>query len=339
MAFTFALPPLRYALRFMMRIADAATAHSGEKLHPGMRIFALPPPEIGDVLSASSNLASNEEPVTPLKRLTRAALLTCLSGWVALLVLLIPAAIFVWILEHGFGVGQELAQLLAKVLVFAGSAVVAAVTAPIAWQVNGPFPRCTYVGREGLARFSWGERLPNAVLRFAEAKTLRRRVRTLRQKRSFSLDWYGGRGIVRLFSIAGSVAPKEDDLSFAIAAERAWNAFLLERAREEILVRGFFELVRDVKDSSKRARIGPSFVDLIDGDRIERWTPLDVDVVEVDRGSVIARRHDPLRGRSSIEKRYPGGEMDNESFFPFVLREIARLPVEDVAPRLAPVDS
>lgn len=328
-----------------MRIASAAKAHTGEKLSTKMRIFALPPPEIGDVISVGSNLETGAEPVTAFTRLWRTALLTGAAGWVALIALLIPAAILVWLLMQGFGVEQETARLIAKVLVTIGSLVTAGFAAPIAWQVNGPFPKCSYVGREGLAQFAWGERLPSAVLKFAEARTLRRQIkqgkedREGKRRRTFLLAWYGGSGLLQKFVIRGEIAEKDPEHAFALAAERAWNAHLLERAQQEVEKRGYVELVRDDKDASKRVRIGRSFMELVDGDRIERWSASDLDSVEVNQGAVIVRRHDPLRGRSSIEKRYPAGEMENESFFPIALREIARMPVEDAGQTLLMVDS
>lgn len=336
-----------------MRIAENAKLHTGEAIPKGLRIFALPPPEIGDVISAGGNLEAGGDPVGVVQRFFRASLLAGVSAWVGAIVLVIPAAILVWLLKDGFGVDGAIARPIGLVFVILGALVVAGFAFPIAWQVNGPSTSCTYVGREGLARFAWGHRLPSSLLRFGDARSLEKRVRRLKPgdekaagSLEFDLQWYGGAGLVRLFRIRGKgkLDPatgriEHEDFAFAASAERAWNGFLLDRARADIQKRGFFEVVRDPRDASRRARIGDGFVELVDGDRVERWSAPELDVVEVDRGAVTVRRHDPLRGHGTIERRYPGGVMDNASFFALALREIARLPVDEREPSDAATDS
>jgi hypothetical protein len=309
-----------------------------------MRVFALPPPEIGDVRSVGSTLQAGERPVTFSLRVLRTALLVGVSGAATGAVALIPISMLVWLLKQWFGLGPPLTEVIGAVLVLVAAAVGARVTAPIAWDVNGPFASCTYVGQEGIARHAWGDPLPQMVLRFEDARALVKRVRRREKGETtrveFDLRWMVPSRVGAAFRIHGfyegetpsaGARPEHQEYLFAVAAERAWNAWLLERARRDVESRGAFEMQTDAQDPSRQARIGPGFVELIDGERVERWNAFEVDAIEVRGGTVVLRRIDPMRGIHSIERRYPGGapgRMDNESFFPLALREIARLPVE-----------
>ncbi|MDI1445620.1 hypothetical protein [Polyangium sp. 6x1] len=336
----------------MTRIAPLATSHAGDRLADGMRVFALPPPEIGDVRSVGSTVQAGDKPVTLSLRVARTSVLAAFSAVAVGLVSLVPIGMLVWLLRQ-LGFGAPFTEALAAALALVAAAVGAWFAAPIAWDVNGPVASCTYVGTDGLARYTWGDPLPRTVLRFEDARALVKRVRTRKKgemdRVEFDLRWMGRRGVGVGFRIHGhydgerpsaGVRPEHQAYLFAVAAERAWNEWLLRKAREEVASRGAIEIGRDARDVSRRARIGLGFIELFDGERVERWSAIEVDQIQVKGGTVVIRRIDPMRGKRSIERRYPGsapGAMDNESFFPLVLREIAGLPVEQREPGLGEV--
>ncbi|MDC3962913.1 hypothetical protein [Polyangium jinanense] len=327
----------------MTRIAPRATSHAGDRLADGMRVFALPPPEIGDVRSVGSTMQAGEKPVTLSLRALRTSVLVAFSAVAVGVVSLVPIGMLVWLLRQ-LGVGAPLTEAIAAALTVVAAAVGAWFAAPIAWEVNGPVASCTYVGKDGLARHTWGDPLPRVVLRFEDARALVKVVRTRQKGDSnrveFDLRWMGRRGAFVAFRIHGvyegerptaGARPEHQEYLFAVAAERAWNEWLLRKAREDVESHGALEIGRDARDLSRRARIGREFIELFDGERVERWSAIEVDEIHVKGGTVVIRRIDPMRGKRSIERRYPGsapGAMDNESFFPLALREIAGLPVE-----------
>ncbi|MDI1475351.1 hypothetical protein [Polyangium sp. y55x31] len=333
----------------MTRIAPLATSHAGDRLVDGMRVFALPPPEIGDVRSVGSTVQAGEQPVTLSLRVLRTAVLVGGSAVGLGVVSLVPIGMLVWLLRQ-LGFGSPVTEALAAALSLVAAAVGAWFAAPIAWEVNGPVASCTYVGKDGLARYTWGDPLPRVVLRFEDARALVKVVRTRKKGETnrveFDLRWMGRRGVGAAFRIHGfyegerpaaGARPEHQEYLFAVAAERAWNEWLLRKAREDVESLGAIEIGRDARDVSRRARIGRGFIELFDGERVETWAAIEVDQIQVKGGTVVIRRIDPMRGKRSIERRYPGsapGAMDNESFFPLALREIAGLPVEQREPGL-----
>ncbi|HVK66998.1 MAG TPA: hypothetical protein VM694_21080 [Polyangium sp.] len=334
----------------MTRIAPLATSHAGDRLADGMRVFALPPPEIGDVRSVGSTVQAGEKPVTLSLRVARTSVLVAFAAVAVGVVSLVPIGILVWLLRQGFGLGSPWTESISYVLTAIAAAVGGWFAAPIAWEVNGPTASCTYVGKDGLAQHTWGDPLPRVVLRFEDARALVKVVRVRKKGETnrveFDLRWMGRRSVGAAFRIHGhydgeapsaGAQPEHQPYHFAVAAERAWNDWLLRKAREDVGARGAIEIGRDARNPTRRARIGLGFIELFDGERVERWSAIEVDEIAVKGGTVVIRRIDPMRGKRSIERRYPGGApgaMDNESFFPLVLREIAGLPVEQHEPGL-----
>jgi hypothetical protein len=306
------------------------------------------PAEIGELVRA---VDTGEGMVSFALQLKHAGLLVGVSAFVGFVLSIIPGAILVWVLTDLLGVERETARLVAKGLVALVTFGAAAIAAPAAWGVNAPASR-TYIGREGVARLERRGKGagPRVLMRFEEARQL---VRTTRKDAAiqgklhsptlhFDYQWLSASGatLLRLHGAyyradkGGLLVPGEDAKAHALAEEieRAWNDFLLRRARAAIEAGEVVEVVRDVQDRSRRARIGRGFVTMIDGARIERWDAQEIGSLALEGGTVTILRRDPLRGRDQ-EHSYPGGVVENESFFPLALREIAGVYVEE-APRV-----
>jgi hypothetical protein len=302
-----------------------------------------PPAEIGALVRT---VDIGEGTVSFALQFQRTAFLVLLSAMVGFLISIIPAALLVWVLTDWIGVERETARFIAKGLAAVVSLGAAALAAPLAWGENAPASR-THIGREGVARFDRrSDRAgvgPSALMRFEDVwhLVITGRVNVESNPSDptrvhFDYQWIGFSGAI-LFRLRGVYEceasgvrnwfgnRKEIDLAEEI--EQAWNDFQLRRAREALDAGDVVELVRDVNNRSRRARIGRGFVEMIDGARVERWEAQDIDSLALSGGAVTILRRDPLRGKDQ-EHRYPGGEMENESFFPLALREIVGVRVK-----------
>jgi len=310
-----------------------------------MRIFALPPPEIGDVISVGSTAIAGIPPGSRLTRVLVTGLFLCLFGGVGAGLSLIPIAMLLWVLENWLALGSDVRVLVALGLMIAAGIFAARKAAPIVWQMAGPVPTCTYVGDRGIARFALGDPLPRAVLKFLEARSLVRTVKRVggaspRIQFDFRFLDPVGREIFRIQgersdeeAPSGAFADDQEWL-FALSAERAWNHWLLGLTYEQLEDGWKVELRRDRRDPSRLLRIGKGWIELCDGSQVDRYCGPEVDEVEVVGGTVTLRRMDPLRGRQSFERRYLGGEpgdVENELFLPIALRVFGGWNVEEQA--------
>jgi hypothetical protein len=309
-------------------------------------MFAPPPPAIGEVLCAGSTASRGEAPVSLGTQIQRGGVLLVATffvvGFCAFIVLIILG-----LLLHALGVPKSILGGPVEVLAVLIGAFAAAKVSPLALGVNAP-AMCSYVGREGVAIFlqrpGEGSQRPTKLLLFADARAL---VRTARDERErpehdprirFAFQWFalhGKHGALRLAGLyeedgrqSEAMAPHRHDHALARAAEAAWNQHLLARARAQIAQRGYVELVRDRADTSRRARVGTGYLEIIAGDRVERWEAREIDAVTVEGGTVCVRRRDFLRGINEKTFRYEGGAMENESFFPLAIEALAGITVE-----------
>ncbi len=197
------------------------TDHCGRALPLLADFFVPAPPEIGEILSAYTSLKFG---VKPLSKVIRTALILGLAGGGPLL---------------GFWLGS-LTKVMVPILII--GIIAGAIAALIAFYVTRFAHRCSYVGREGIARFLCvGNRgtIDGRVLRFRDAtelrvtKTLRYSNRKL-QGLDYSFTWTdaSGRAVYRIagtYNSAAANAVSSDSYHFATAAEVAWSNYRLRQ--------------------------------------------------------------------------------------------------------------
>jgi hypothetical protein len=262
--------------------------HAGGPLPPDADFFVRPPAEIGPVTSASSTLRAGKRPWSPGQRLLGAGV----AGLAGLAVgfLIVTACDVrsdfwqaVWPLGGG-GVGLGLVLL-----------------------ATGFKHTCTYVGREGVARFTCsGSRdhlTESAVFRFRDATELRTSqtlhyVNGVYQNTTFSFRWsdVGGRPRYEISgshkSKAGTPGPKSR-YHFARAAEVAWTVYLLGQVHRQLELSG--SVAFNLK-SGRWVRLGPGVITVcLDGEPVEVAAE-DVAEADVDKGVVRLKRTDAREG-------------------------------------------
>jgi hypothetical protein len=283
------------------------------------------------------------------RQVARAGFIMAMAAGGAFVASLIPVFIVMVLVENLLGLDPHTKSIVGLILM--GILVLAAVVliAPFSWRTSMPSVRF-YVGAHGVTRSERIGDLPTGtpkVFFFAHAFALKCDDGSETHPRRdgsfvhFDYRWLGSTGAA-VFRLRGSYAKKDgkpaDDFarhSLARAVVAAWNEHLVGRARRAVAEGGFLEFIRDTNDASRRARIGEGYVELIDGARIERWPCAEIDAFKVERGDVTITRRDTHRGQTS-EHRYPGGAMENQSFFLLALWEIGGVKADVVEGARAP---
>jgi hypothetical protein len=228
--------------------------HDGGPVFPDRVFFAPPPPEIGEVLTASSTLRWNKKPMTMLSRFL-------LAGFVGSLVV----------------AGLNLAG--------AGTIwqVPAAIVTVLAMFALTRFKhRLRYVGNDGLAVLTARSR-PEKITRaelflFANASELRagetrQYAHGVYSGTSYSFVWNDASG-KKVFKLSGTYysekkPPKpKDRFHFAESAERAWSNHLMDRATQEMSQTGALRFRLGNKDW---VAVGPGFLEFCRKGIEERW--------------------------------------------------------------------
>src|SRR5262249_47863480 len=236
--------------------------HGGKPLPEDIDFFAEPPAEIGPLLSAYSTLRHGKRPWSVGGRLI-------VGGGVGMLGLLGGG-----FLVSGGGVPHPFWQA-AWPLGLGGAALIAGLLC------TGFSHTCTYVGREGIARFTCsGSRdhlEESEILLFRNATELRtsqtrRYVNGVYQGTSYSFSWSDVGGRVRYelngtYKSAAGTPSSTDPFQFARAGEFAWTVYLLGEARRQV------ELAGSVPFNLKGGqwiRLGPGTVTLcLQGEPLE----------------------------------------------------------------------
>jgi hypothetical protein len=203
------------AAQAMERVPD----HSGFKRSPNCELFAPPPPEIGQVLSAGSTLRRNQAALPFRKRVA----LTLVAGFALFFAL-------AWYYRTGTPDQRNGALVLGFVL-GAGFAL-------LLWISTRFSHECNYVGREGIAQIFLDEARENTPviksLRFADVAELQTDVVRHQGKNgytgtSYSYVWTNaaGRPVYALKGTyragKGKMPARGNSFHFAVAAQAAWN--------------------------------------------------------------------------------------------------------------------
>jgi hypothetical protein len=200
---------------------------------------------------------------------------------------------------------------------------------------------CTYVGRDGCARFVCsGDRdnlSTDEVLRFRDATELRtqqtlRYVNGVYQNTTYGYNWNDVGGRPR-FSVNGShkhengQPPTDDPYHFARSAELAWTYYLLDDAYRQIEMGSTvpFNL-----SSGKTIRLGRGVVLFYWGDdRPEKWDADEMREAELHQGQVRLRHVDAKEGwfSSSGIYKFQFSELANAQLFFHLMEKVVGVPV------------
>ena len=261
------------------------TDHDGNPAPPNAYYFVPPPLEIGTITSAYSNLAQGANPDPIGRRLGCGALGIGIAG-----------AIAFWITHTmdpaTMGISIAVSALIFGAIGFWGGAKVL---------------DCTYVGENGVAKFSW-DKDPNKmrlgkVFLFQYASELRtsqtrRYTNGVYNGTSYTFTWTDYQG-KQIHSIAGSYSSEKgtpavgDAFYYARAAEGAWSAFAFERAKAELAQNG---AVRFNLTNGNYLVVGQGFIDLAMKGQVARCSTQEIDRISIKQGVVTLRRTDAKSG-------------------------------------------
>ena len=275
--------------------------HADVPVGTEMDFFAPPPPEIGEVLNAYSSLKRGQR---PLSAAAKGAIMFG-PGVVALAVLWYTHAV------------DDIWQVVIFVALFV-----------VGWFVTRFSHTCTYVGKEGVARFRCKKDRENItqqeVFLFRDAAELR-----TSQTRHYHNGGYTGTNYDftwtddegrKVFRCQGTYhgekkPPKPTDpFHFAQAAEAAWSVHLLDRVQEQLDSAGaiVFRL-----GGSDWVAVGPGFLELnLKGER-RRCESAEIGGVSIHDGTFKVKRTDAREGwfRSTGVFQFPYGTMANARVF------------------------
>jgi hypothetical protein len=295
--------------------------HGGGRLPPDVDFFAPPPPEIGPVVSAKSSLCTSTHPCPPASRAGLA--LVCGGFALVLVVLLVVAA--------------QPHSPAPYVLLPLPAGLAASGLALLATRFKHT---CSYVGRDGVARFRCsGDRdhlTLRAVFLFRDAAELRTSqvlhyVNGAYTGTHYTFTWTDVTGHVRYVwrgryhSKEGTPKP-DDPFYFGRAAEVAWTSYLLPGAFRQLELSG---AVLFLVGGGNWARVTPTSLILHFGGQQEEWDRQDIAGVAIDGGVIKIRRHGAKEGwfSSGGVFKFDFTALGNAQLFFFLVEKVLGVPV------------
>jgi hypothetical protein len=295
--------------------------HNGDSLPGDLEFFVTPPPEIGPVLTASSSLSRG---VHPRPAASRANLALLLGGGALLLTVLLVVAVR--------------PRAAAPYIVL--PAITGLLGAGIAVFATHFRQRCSYVGREGVARFVCAgdtDRLVLAeVFLFRDAtelrtSQLRHYVNGAYTGTNYTFTWTDVAGQTRYvlqgrYHSAEGTPKAKDPFHFARSAEMAWSGYLLPDAVRQLDMGGE---VLFLLNRGNWIRLGRDGLRFSDGGQEDTWDARDLSGVNLKDGVVYVRRHDAREGwfSSNGVLKFDFQSMGNTQLFFFLVERVLRLPV------------
>jgi hypothetical protein len=283
--------------------------------------FASAPEAVGPVRSASTTLRVGKEPLNPGVRLL-------VIGAVGLGAMLLTAGV------------EFVCQMTDPFWMVALPVIVAAVAALITLGVTRFSHTCTYVGRDGVARFVCSgsrDRLTvSEVFLFREAVDLRTaQTHYYRngayQNTSFAYTWYdvGGR---KRYAISGThnslnnTPPPNHYFHYAKAAELAWTIYLADDVDRQLQLSGsiHFNL-----SNGQWIRLGRGVVVIGFGGEPVELDARDVGAVQVQKGVVRIKRYDAEEGWFSSRGvyKFDFASLANAQLFFFLMNKVVGIRV------------
>lgn len=299
---------------------EHVTTHTGEEIGRHDEYFVEPPEEIGEVQSVSSTLTTKKAPTPVVLRLVFGFL--GLLGGMAI----------------GGGIGlfwkMDVIWLVLLPLLLGGLGFA------IAWFSSGFEHNCTFVGDEGVAKYTCSgtrENITGEVFRFADATDLRtgqtrHYTNGVYQNTTYTFTWtdVGGR---KRYSIDGShksekgTPPDSDLFHYARAAEIAWSNYLLKDAQRQITTRGE---VRFRLGGKNWVAVSEECLRLSLSGKVVECDVEEIRSVTIRDGMFAVRRTDAREGwfTTSGVFKFKYDELANAQLFMFVLVKLAGIEVE-----------
>lgn len=263
--------------------------HSGRPLPGNICFFSSPPPEIGDIRSAFSEMPSDFQDADTSKKLRTGFLY---GLYCAILMLLLDRFLTHW--------GPQVLTFAVPIMFVLGG--IAGII-----QASGNF-ECQYVGEQGVSMVKY-EKSPKALqpdqtrLLFADAMELRTTITQhytngIYQNTSFDFTWNNGAG-EKLYSLHGTFThkqgnpPPEDNYHFALAAEAAWTDYLRQQTQED---RQFGNPIRFNLTNNNYLLVSPKQLELVFKGQKTICSASEIDAIEVKKGVVSVRQKDARPG-------------------------------------------
>lgn len=281
--------------------------------------FAAPPAEIGDILSAHTTLRRHVQPTALAARIG----LTVFVGLGGLAFGLFFAAM----------TNNTFFQLLWPAVFTIGGIALALSSTRFKHT-------CTYVGRDGLARFTCQgsrESVLAEIFLFQDAQELkahqtRQYHNGVYQGTSYAFTWtdIGGRPrfvITGVFRHEAGNPPDKDPYYFGTAAEVAWTVYLANQMQAQLSLQGtiYFGL-----GGKNWLRIGERQLILHQNDATVEWSADELAEVRVEKGQIEIRRHDAREGwfSSSGIWKFPYANLANARLFLILMDRLLGVRVQ-----------
>lgn len=243
--------------------------------------FAPPPPEIGAVRTAHSGVSSRGSVMAKPMARKVVGLFTLLGA--------LPGGLVGAAVVPSGGGGAWWGALL-------GAIVGGGLLGGLLYRREGRKRDCTFTGTLGIARFPFPRSSRPNLLRFADAVELQTAFLGRNMGTNFDFRWKDARGktIYRLEGgYYGNARDGDPDsvYHFAVAAERAWNAYKLPEFRAQIERQGSarFCLSR-VLGKAQYASVGRGFFEFDYANRRVRLTPSEIESMSIHQGILVIRR-------------------------------------------------
>ena len=266
--------------------------HSDAPIPPDADFFAAPPAEIGKVQSAQTSLKHGKSPWAMPMRFALAATVGAVLG----------GGLY-YVLTNAARRPSDPEWFMLAGLVFA-------LGFTVAWLSTGFKQTCSYVGEEGVARYTAKGSRENLAkleyLHFADAAE----VRTAQTRHyyngvytgtSYAFTWTDPAGR-RLLKLSGQHRGKKgrpkpsDPFHFAEAAEIAWSTYLLGTLDAQLAAQGYLQF--NIKPG-QFVRVGRGFFEFCLRDEVQKITREEIKSVNLSSGHFhIATKDAKWFGRS-----------------------------------------
>lgn len=296
--------------------------HGGGALEYDADFFVPPPAEVGELLSAHTTMRQGEAPMNPGTRAAVVLFSALGGGIIGLLIALLPRIRHpLWIAFWPLGL--------------------AALGAGIALALTRFKRACSYVGRDGVARFACNggrdQLTRDEVFLFRDAHELRTSqtrhyVNGGYQGTNYTFTWTDINGVTRyVLSGRHNSEPGTPALThpyyLATSAEFAWTMHLLGQLEAQLNLGGSVAFSLGGRDY---VRVSPGRLELsLKGEVIE-CAAEDVAEARVDQGTFVIKQHGAREGwfSSSGVFRFPYNQLANAQLFLILLDKVAGIRLQ-----------
>ena len=292
--------------------------HAGMEMSPEMQFIIPPPPEIGAIQTAFTNVGL-KAPMTTTKRMIYSVLVFA--------VCLIAAGLICW-----FAMEPEPGEVLNIALISIGIAVVPGLIT--FFLVSSPF-EVSYVGDRGAALFQYNdpEEPPKRsdVLIFADAEDIktaetRHYTNGVYTGTNYSYSWHDISGNA-IMTLAGNYngengVPKnvQDRYFFTLMCENIYNKVRIQKLADDFEKNGFvsFNIAK-----GKVVNVGDGYLEFDFNGKVDRVPSEDIKNLSIDSGTFRIDTKDARFFGSKGKFRFQYGQMGNAQLFLYALSDLA----------------